>query len=219
MFSIFKNKSADLNSIEIPNFGWSISNSDKSIIQWINPEETIAISLNFFDLPPDLPTIDDIETLRKFYRQSISSINGGIIEIDVLKIHSISIVKAILKFPQDPTGITYLASLTIPFQNCSYVVKVQCPEFGITGLRDSVIANKLLAKGEIKIGNYGYENWFSDPYISNYKSKTLMNKSEESLYDKDFPNHPLTNARKVLETIISELKFKPEIFKFKPFIK
>lgn len=219
MFSIFKNKSSDINSIQIPNFGWSISKSNKSIIQRVNPEETIAISLNFFDLPPDLPTIVDIEALRTFYRQSISPLDGGIIEIDILKIDGISIVKTILKFPQDPNGITYLASLTIPFENCSYVVKIQCPEFGTTGLRDSLIANKLLAEGEIKIGNYEYENWFSDPYLSNYKSKTLMNKSEESLYDKDFPNHPLTNARKMLDTIISELKFKPEILKLKRFLK
>lgn len=219
MFSFFKKQKADIHSIQIPGFGWAVAKNNSSIIQWINPERTIAVSVNFFDLPPDIPTILDIDKLRTFYRQSVSSVDGGLIEIDILRIKNISAVKAIFKIPQTSSGITYIASLTIPFENCSYVIKVQCAEIGIAGLRDSVIANKLLADGELKIGDNGYENWFSDPYDETHKSKTLMNKSEQSIYDKDFPDHPLTHARRIIEKIRSEIIFGSEIEKLNTFKK
>lgn len=217
MFSFFKKNKANIYSIEIPNFGWRKAIDNNSLIQWINPEETIAISVNLFDLKPDIPTITDLEKLKLFYRQSISKINGGLIEIDIFKIKNNSVAKTIFKIPQEPSGMTYLASLTIQFENCSYVVKVQCAEIGMTGLRDSVIANKLLVSGELKIGENGYENRFSDPYDNTFKSGTLMNKSEQSIFDKDFPNHPLTQARIIIEKLRNEMIFKPEIEKLNTF--
>lgn len=213
MFSFFKTTKPNINSIEIPNFGWKQTIDNNSIKQWINPEDTIAISVNFFDLIPNIPTITEIEKLKLFFRQSICKINGGLIEVDIIKINNKSVVKTIFKIPQKPLGMTYIASLTIPFENCSYVVKAQCAEIGITGFRDSVIANKLLVNGELTIGENGYENWFSDPYDNTFKTGTLMNKSEQCLYDKDFPNHPLTQARNIIEKFRSEMIFKHEIEK------
>ena len=57
-------------------------------------------------------------------------------------------IKTIFKFPQDPTGMTYLGSYTIPFKKYSYVIKIQAPELGVTGMRDSIIAAKFLATNE-----------------------------------------------------------------------
>lgn len=213
MFSFFKKQKATINSIEIPDFGWTLSQKNSSLIQWINPEQTIALSVHYFDLPPDIPTITNVDLLRAFYRKSISSVNGGLIEVTIPKIKDIPVAKTIFKIPQEPSGMTYLASLTIPFESCSFVIKVQCPEVGSTGMRDAVIANTLMAKGELTIGENGYENWFSDPYDSGFKDGTLMNKSETNVYDDQFPNHPLTQARKIMERISNEISFKPEIEK------
>jgi len=219
MFNFFKKNKATINSIEIPNFGWRKTIENNSIIQWINPEETIAISVHFFDLKPDLPTIIDLDKLRLFYRQSIAKINGGLIEVDIFKIKNNAVAKTIFKIPQEPSEMTYLASLTLPFENCSYVIKVQCAEIGMTGMRDAVMASKLLASGELTIGENGYENWFSDPYDTSFKDGTLMNRSEQSIFDKDFPDHPLTQARIIIEKVKNELIFKPEIEKLIPFKK
>lgn len=216
MFNLFKKNKATITSIEIPNFGWRKIIENRSIIQWINPEETIAISVHFFDLKPDIPTIIDLEKLKLFYRQSIAKINGGLIEVDLFKIKNNAVAKTIFKIPQEPSGMTYLASLTIPFENCSYVIKVQCAEIGMTGMRDAVMASKLLASGELIIGENGYENWFSDPYDTSFKDGTLMNRSEQSIFDKDFPDHPLTQARIIIEKFKNELIFKPEIEKLIP---
>lgn len=219
MFSLFGKNKASIKSIEIPNFGWRKVNENDNIIQWINPQETMAISINFFDLAPDLPTITNLDALRRYYRQSIAAVNGGIIAIDILALKNIPVVRTIFKTPQQPSGMTYLAALTIPFENCSYVVKVQCAECGTTGIRDAVIGQKLLLNGTLKVGENGYENWFSDPYDDTFKSGTLMKQSEQSIYDKDFPDHPLTQARMIIEQLSKELIFKPEMEQLSPFKK
>lgn len=219
MFSFLEKNKATVKSIEIPDLGWRKVNESDSIIQWINPQETKAISINFFELAPDLPTITDLDALRLCYRQSIAAINGGLIAVDILKLKDIPAARTIFKTPQNPSGMTYIAALTIPFESCSYVVKVQCAELGTTGLRDAVIAQKLLVNGTLTMGENGYENWFSDPYDGTFKSGTLMNRSEQSIYDKDFPDHPLTQARMIIEKLGNELIFKPEVEQLNPFRK
>jgi hypothetical protein len=41
------------------------------------------------------------------------------------------------------TGVTYLGSLTIPFRDFSFVIKVQCWEEGITGLREALLFDEM----------------------------------------------------------------------------
>lgn len=107
--------------------------------------------------------------------------------------------------------MAYIASLTIPFKSCSFVVKVQAIEAGITGMRDAVIADRLIAEGTISIGETGFLNWFSDPYNDDFAGGVLMNKSEQDLYDEEFPDHPLSRARQLLEQIEQGLQWKPEL--------
>ena len=211
MFSLFKRKKIGIASVSIPDFGWTKTKNDKSIIQWINPEQTIAISINFFDLPPDLPTIRNIDKLRNFYRQSISIINGGLIEVELLQKSKISFVKTIFKLPQENSGTTYIASLTLPFKTCSFVLKVQAAEAGMTGMREALIANRLISTNIISVDDNGYSNWFSDPYDSNFQGGLLMNKSEQYNYDTEFPNHPLTQARQLIEQIENGLQWTTEL--------
>jgi len=211
MFSLFKRKKISIASVSIPDFGWTKTKDDKSVVQWINPEQTIAISINFFELPPDIPTIADTEKLRNFYRNSISNVNGGLVEVDLSKKDKISFVKTIFKLPQEHSGITYIASLTIPFKNCSFVLKVQAAEVGMTGMREALIGDRLTSINIISVDENGYSNWFSDPYDSNFKGGLLMNKSEQDNYDNEFPNHPLTQARKLIKQIENGLKWTSEL--------
>lgn len=218
MINFFNRYKSNIHSIEIPNFGWLKRKEDSSIIQWINDEQTIALSLNYFDVKPDIPSLRDIDLLRNFYRNKVVSANGGLIQVDYSNIQHKSI-KTIFKIPQESSAIVYLASLTIPFHNCSYVVKIQAQSTGMTGMRESIIADKLMKNGEFDIGETGLKNWVSDPYDSDFKLGTLMNKSEDSKYDLDFENHPLSQARTLISLIEKEITFKPEIEKVKQFKK
>jgi hypothetical protein len=219
MFNLFKKKKSTINSIIIPNFGWVKDIEDETRIEWRNPENTIGLTQNFFDKEPDLPTITDLVFLRNFYRNAVTYAGAGLIEVDIIDVKGVKAVKTIFKVPQQPKGMVYLASITIPFEKCSYVIKIQAPELGITGMRDSVIMQKLLAENKISIGENGFENWFQDPYDVHFKSNCLMNKSEDNAYDSMFANHPLSQARKLLATIIEDIQFNPEISKNNTFNK
>jgi hypothetical protein len=59
----------------------------------------------------------------------------------------------------------YIASITIPFENCSFVIKIQANEVDVTGIRDSAILGKLMASGEVEFGDEGLINWFAIPMI------------------------------------------------------
>lgn len=211
----FNRKKSTINSILIPDFGWIKEKSTKKQIQWINPDQPIALTLNYFDAKPDLPSLKEIDTLRHFYRKQLVGHQGGLIEVEYIELDTYNAIRTLFKIPQKPSGTVYLASLTIPFKTCSYVIKIQAPEIGRTGIRDSIIADRLLKEGIIYNGENGYENWFSDPYDTTFKNGTLMNTSEDAIYDTEFENHPLTQARKLISQIESEIEFKPELQKKK----
>jgi len=217
MFNLFNRNKATINSISIPDFGWIQDKNEEGIKLWMNPEGTRAISINFFDLKPDLPTIKDITFLRDFYRNQISAHNGGIVQVDFVDLKGYMAVKTIFKIPQKPSGMTYLGSLTIPFETCSYVVKIQAPEIDTTGMRDTFIVGKLMQEGVISADDNGLKGWFSDPYDPIFTKGTLMNKSEEEIYDADFPNHPLSEARNLMKQIEAGIVFEKELEKIKRF--
>ena len=84
MFSLFKKQKATINSISIPDFGWEQVKNDSAMQQWINPAQSIALSINFFDLKPDLPTATNIGVLRDYYRAQIVVPNGGLVQADLI---------------------------------------------------------------------------------------------------------------------------------------
>jgi hypothetical protein len=219
MFSIFSKKKISINSVSIPDLGWTKVKSDQSSIVWVNPEQTIAVSVHFFEVPPDIPTIKNIEILRSFYRQSIANANGGLIEVELSQKNKMSFVKTLLKLPQEQSGVTYIASLTLPFSTCSFVFKVQAVEAGMTGMREAIIADRLLSANTISIGENGYLNWFSDPYDNSFQGGLLMNKAEQYSYDIEFPNHHLTQARQLIKEIENSLQWTPELEKIPAFDK
>lgn len=217
MFSLFKKQKATINSISIPDFGWEQVKNDSAMQQWINPAQSIALSINFFDLKPDLPTATNIGVLRDYYRAQIVVPNGGLVQADLIDLKNYPVIKTIFKIPQTPSGMTYLASLTIPFKKCSYVVKIQAVEVGTTGMRDTIIADELLKEGKITSGTESFEGWFSDPYKPSFKEGTPMNLSEDIAYDAKFPEHPLSQARSLLAKIEAEITFADELAKQKKF--
>ncbi|WP_336958245.1 hypothetical protein [Chryseobacterium contaminans] len=222
MFKFFRKKKknkVNLHSVTIPDQGWTKVSEDHEAIRWVNPQQSALIVLHFFDKEPDLPTAQDLDYLKKFYRNIAASTNGGIIETDIINIHNIPCVKNIIKIPQQETGMAYIASITIPFENCSYVVKIQADEIGITGMRDAVILDRLHKTGEVEINEETMKNWFEDPYDPDFKQGTLMNKSELEKYDHEFPEHPLSIARSLIRSIAATIIFKQEIKKLPAFKK
>ncbi len=218
MFSLFKKK-VGIRDISFPDFGWELKEEEPAFKQWVNAEQTMALFINFFDAVPDIPTIKRIDELRNFYREQVVQANGGLIGVDLIELETFPAIRTIFKIPQEEGGITYLSSLTIPFKSCSYVIKIQAPELGPTGMKETVIADKLLRQGKITAGEEGYVGWSKDPYEDNFTKGTLMNLSEQAGYDLEFPNHSLSLSRSLIKQIETQCKFSEALKKRKGFDK
>jgi hypothetical protein len=210
-------KSDKLKYILLPDFGWPVIKEGNYLKLWIDLDRNYALSLSYFKKAPVIPTIQDIHALRRWYRQGITKSGGGIIEIDIKDFFGIPVVRSIFKVPGEAEGVTYIGSITIPFSKSSYVIKLEAPEKKEIGLRDKIIADKLLADHVITVNDNGSENWIFDPYDPNFKSSLLMNRAEEQQYDSAFPDHPLTKLRMFLDEIEKGIVFYKKIYKMKTF--
>src|SRR5262249_12110425 len=97
-------------------------------------------------------------------------------------------------------------ALTFPFRDFSFVFKVESPEWGMTGVRESYVFAILLGKGaSIDARSRQCTGWLDDPYDFNEVGPMTRNVSERLAYDSRFPDHPLSRARWTLNHLQNTL--------------
>ena len=216
----FNRKPLTLASLAFEAPGWQVQESNARKQVWAHPGHAAVLSLHFFDVPPDLPVRpEDKPALQAYYRNMIQAQHGGLVEVaaGVLPNTRINVIKTIFKVPREPRGTGYIGSLTLPFRQCSYVVKIQAEEAGMTGMREAVIADKLFREGKISFGENDLPGWAADPYDPAWKQGTLMNLAEREEYDHLFPGHPLTIVRDGLKAAAANLKPGKELLRAERF--
>jgi hypothetical protein len=150
-----------------------------------------GVGLFFFSIQPDLPSkARSTDELRQFFSSMLGQSGGKLVELHVCNVDGYPSVATIIKVPQQPSGMTYVGSIMIPFRDFSFVVKVQCEERGMTGLREAMILNGMLAKDNVASDNSGLPIGFSP---------------DDAKFDAKFPEHPLSRLRKTLREIGSSL--------------
>ena len=153
---------------------------------WLN-DAGEPLSLHFFDRPPDLPAPPDHgEILTRWFRQLALKPGLGLIELAPVRIDLVPSIRLVLKGVLDDatgSGCTYLGSLTLPFRDFSYVVKVQYREWGTTGVREAAVMSQRAGLQDWA------EGWLVDP-SDPAPPHLARNLSEEPQYDSLFPNHP-----------------------------
>lgn len=167
---------------------------ENGIRVWETPEGD-RIGLYYLGMPPDLPR--NQPTVDAFCSEYRSLVQGDVVETGIEDISGISVVRIIGKAAQDPSGMTYVGSYTIPFRDFSYIVKIMCAERGMTGIREAVLLDKGLASGEVEFDDAG-------GIIGNFAP-------EDAIHDDTFPDHPLSRCRRGLRMIASSLHLSDEI--------
>lgn len=150
-----------------------------------------GIGLYYFGNSPDLPVGQKtVESFCEEYQAKIQA-SISVVEVGIQKIDGLSVVRTIGKVPQTPTGMSYIGSYTIPFRDSSYVIKIQCEERGTTGIREAILFDRGLNSGEITIDD-------TDNIVGDFAP-------DDEVYDKEFPDHPLSRCRRGLFMITSSL--------------
>jgi hypothetical protein len=164
---------------------------------WYLPEGG-GVGLYFFPRRPDLPAgAASIKQLRDSYTAQMAG-KLQLVECRVLPLDGVRSIWLLAKGRAEPSGgAVYLGSLTIPFQDFSFVVKIQCAEQGVTGTREALLVNEGLRKGtgHIEGDRFVPEGWSFD--------------DEE--FDNRLPRHPLSRVRKELRCIASTLRIDPKV--------
>jgi len=187
-----------IQDIQLPLAGWTEIEPADRTRRWRNAAGD-QLTLDFFGLVPDLPEgPETIRALRGFYRDALGG-SGGIVEVEPTVVAGIRSAQAIFKIPQQPSGMTYLAAVTIPFRECSFVIKWQCPENGTTGMRDAVVF--ALVAPPLDDATGVPRGWAQDPYDPSHRSAALRNRADDTEWDARFPTHPLSRVRGYLRTL------------------
>jgi hypothetical protein len=203
-----------LNSIEFDTSGFDFAGEHNGALIWYAPEGD-GIGLFHFSMPPDIEVdLGAIDRVRGYYRTAAMSHGAAIVEVDVLQLAGCQIVRQIVKVPQKPTGMTYMGSMTLPFRDFSYVLKIQCLETGTTGVRDSSVLAEKMSAGEVSFDEetMKLQGWMHDPYdrtisypLSSDGGTCSYNSSDSAQYDEYFPAHPLSRLRRLLTHIQTTL--------------
>ena len=160
-----------------------------------------AVGIYFFAVVPDLPQVESATEFTTRYAEKISAAGVKLVESALVDLTGLRAVMAIVKIPQAPSGMTYVGSLTIPFATCSYVVKVQCKERGVTGLREAFLLDKRLRDGVAP------EAALQDIAVS----------GDAPEHDSQFPAHPLARARKHLASLATAVRVGERLRSIKAF--
>lgn len=197
--------------------GFEPQGDNDGVRVWHSPAGD-GVGLHHFSIPPDIEAdLEDVDSVRAFYGRTASESGLAIIEVETPTIQECRFVRTMIKIPQQPFGMTYLGSLTFRFRDFSYVLKVQCVERGITGMREAVVFEDFIKDSAVSNLEGGSEEWMEDPYDASVRAPLMRNRSEAQEYDAEFPEHPLTRARQVLGHIETTITIAPYLRSVPPF--
>jgi hypothetical protein len=206
MFGLFKRGSGggggkpSLDAVRFDTAGYAVQSEPQpgKVRVWHTPEGD-GLGVYFFPVPPDLPAnAASADDLAAFYRRLLGDSGGKLVEARVVVAGGCPAVRTILSVPQQPSGRTYVGSLTVPFRDFSFVLKCQCDEGGPTGLKEVLLFDRSRAANEpmqVEGGRFHIPGW--DP--------------DDPKHDAEFPDHPVARVRRVLDHLAGSLVVAGEV--------
>ena len=158
-----------------------------------------------------LPSPDDTLGLQRWARGFAQGQGGGLIEVRADSGNP-GAVRLIYKRIQMPAYI-FTGMLFVPDTELTRVWTVVSGERGTTGVREAVVTADLMQKGLLTIEDYE-RSWAQDPYDPAYRGadrRVLRFVSDDDCYDERFPDHPLSNVRRVLADLPMSVRIEPVV--------
>ena len=204
MFSnIFRHRpSASPDSVTFDASRYNFQGDREGARVWFLPEGG-GVGLYFFPVQPDLPLrAASVGQLRESYTARMDG-KAQVVDCRVMKLDGVPGIWLVIKQKQEPRGMTYLGSLTIPFREFSFVIKIQCAEQGATGMREALLIGEALKKGTGRVEGDRFvpDGWSFD----------------DEQFDERLPQHPLSRVRRELRHIASSVRIEPKIKNEPPF--
>ncbi len=163
-----------------------------------------AVLLHFFGIPPNLPLASTVDEIDAMYASGLAAAGGKVVECTISQFAGCNAVRLLFKVPQEPSGMFYQAAVTIPFRDFSFVVKIQCPEVGTTGVREAILFEKRMRAGE-------------KPNVDKPSEPFVGWNPDAPEHDVAFPAHPVSRLRRLLAEIESSATLNEEVSRLPKF--
>ena len=164
-----------------------------------------TVALVTYSLQPDDPLSFSSQELIDALHEQLEE-NSGIIEVrEGTTSFGRHYIYYILKEKDSendiPQGVCYSFQMSLKDQGGFITINGMFLEDGVTGMRDSAVFG--MFRGD-NPGDFSeiMNLWTEDLYDASYQKGFLMNRSEHRSFDAMFPEHPLSQARKVVDFII-----------------
>jgi hypothetical protein len=196
-----------IESLKFDTTGWQPEDISMESKKWVNPLGEL-LSLHYIAAPPEVPAhLTDMAALRDAYRHGLAKAGAAMVSCDVFAVGKLDCLMLLFKSPRQPAGMVYVGSVTLPFEDFSFVIKIQCAEGEQTGVRDAMVLDALMQQGVVFFDEETQvlSGWAADPYDPSFTAPLLSNRSDDPIFDGNFPDHPLTHVRAYFDHILSTL--------------
>jgi len=196
--------------------GWNLLEVKKLEKRWMSKTNNDQLSINLFTERPDFnANLSDIEVLRQQTLDSIRQYSGEVAEIRTVELDDIPALCLIIKIPQPQGGYVYIGTYTLAFQQSSYVIKVQCAETQHIGQRETFALQQLITSGQLEL-DIGSPS-FSPDSITPEMEALISQTSDSTRFDSQFPQHPLSRTRLILNHIYKTIQLNVALKKLELF--
>jgi hypothetical protein len=176
---------------------------------WFDPRTGDQVSLTYIGMVPDIPApLDDLPLLRRKLVEETAE-TGSLIEAHVVLLGGLPALFQLIKLPipGQEAGLAFIAAFTLPRAGCSAVLRVQCAEGAVTGLRETQVAAQI-----------GFDKCFPPhPYAPEVRGQLPYHVADEANWDQQFPAHPLTRARAWAHHTLATAQVDPQFAALPPF--
>jgi len=195
----------NLDSIEFDARGFELRGEPRpgQVRAWSTPDAD-GLGVYYFAQTPDLPQTSESRDFVEVYRSRLKESGGRLVEMSFLRVGGRRAVRVIMKTEPGPAGVLYVGSITIPFLDTSFVLKVQCEERGVSGVREAVLLERRLAARE-------------DSNSGESDAERRRWNPDRAEFDREFPDHPVSRVRRVLRHLAKSVTFTADVAKLPEF--
>lgn len=179
--------------------GWNQVDSNERTTTWQDQD------LDSLSLTPGVGPLDrnDLTRLREQCRGIVIRRGAGLVEANVIPTRRSSAAAMIMK-RLDGTGFVFTTIIQFSDPDPPSLWVVATRERGVTGTREAVVTQRKITNGELTLQSY-QDTWAQDPYDPTFRgedSRNLRYMSDDESFDSEFPNHPLSKARRMIRELV-----------------
>lgn len=182
--------------------GWESRETAENRATWISASGDV-LTKKFSPEPPQMPGLFRTQELLEYYTAQVTAAGGALISVDLVHVRGTNLSKMVFKSPQPEGLFGFVATLTLPYRDFSYSIRLQALERP----GDEIRTQQALAFLEMSYpsGTDLRPLWFGEP-VQEGDTKLRRCQADDEVWDVEFPAHPLARVRAQLAQLLPSVQ-------------